>query len=678
MKTLRYYQKQALVNAKADLDKGIMNLVVQMPTGTGKSLTQNYFTKELAPIEEARTIFIGGFKRDLCVQAMDGYKENYPECVGRVPTADGRMVNGIGLVMGNDGDDVSARILITSAQTVTPPTLNDESAIENELIQKKDVVLLPNGGIGLNPKSKRRWLISPRFDRILQHGSVRLWLHDEAHHAPADSTLFILLQLREIYKHLGLPKLINIGFTATPMRNDGVAMSTVYERITYRLQDKEATEQGFILPVRDEVIRVNIMDEDKTTHKFKAAMNWTDRVIEAYEDHLLERDCVAFFVGPIDGLGPVQASRKLREAFQEKGYKAVHIDAGGVVDVDGTELSNKHRKRIYNQIKAKQIRIICNFDIVGEGIDLPIIDTVAFLRKVNEVACTQIIGRARRRFGNQTEAWVMDFTNQTVVISTVGTMTGTSKDLFNKVIVEPPKDNEEYDEDKMEADDSGTNARALNTLGWVQSAGNVYDLVKLQRRSKMMWYLHSNSEMSMACARYDKKTGARGDALLVTPPDWNKADLYAELLETDLQGDDLVRARLLHQVFSNFTLWHTRSLHDGAMKNGHFIRYQEIVYPPEAEFTFQGDNMNDLEEFAQLYAEQIHEYDESIASKKNKKWRKGTMTDKQLPLFKALWPDLDPSQYSSGEAGQLITFALSSRCVHTVIDMAEESLKVKL
>jgi superfamily II DNA or RNA helicase len=674
MKQLRYYQRQALTNAKNDIAKKIYNLVVQMPTGTGKSMTQNHFAEELAPIEEARTIFIGGFKRDLCVQAMEGFKENYPACAGRVSVGN-KLVNGIGLVMGSDGDDVSARIIIASAQTLTPSTLNDETAIENELVKKEDLELLPNGGVRLSKKSKRRYLVSPRYDRILEHGVPRLWEHDEAHHAPADSTLFIIMQTREIIRLLGLPPLINIGFTATPVRNDGVAMSNVYDRITYRLQDKTATEEGYILPVREDVIRVSIMSEEKTTHQFKAAVNWTDMVIKAWEDHLKSRDCTAFFVGPIDGMGAIDASKKLRQAFQDHGVKAVHVDAGGVIDTDGTQLSNKHRKRIYNEIRAGQIPVICNFDIIGEGIDLPIIDSVAFLRKVNEVNCTQIVGRARRRFGNQTEAWIMDFTGQTVVVGVVGEMTGVKKDIFGQPL--PVEQTDEKEDDENETRDTGENIRNATKLGWVHGADNVYSYDKVQRRSAMMWYLHHNGDMSLACSRFDYKAKTRGDALLITSPDWNEADRYAAMLETDISGPLLDTVQAMHVLRSNFIMWHTRSLYTKTLINGHEVREQEIVYPadPTQNFHIVSGSLDDIEEFAALYAQQIPGYDPSIASKKNKRWRAGTMTDLQLPLFKALCPKLLPEKYSSGEAGQLITYTLSSTVVHNLIKNAEAGMK---
>lgn len=967
----RHYQITALEHVRADIERGTYDVIVKMPTGTGKSLTQNIFTQALAPIQQYRTIFIGGFKRDLCLQAIEGYEENYPDVSNRIEVK-GRMVNGIGLVMHND-NDVSARVVVCSAQTIANRELNEDGVLENEKVKKSDLLLNEGGGVELSPLSKRRFLISPRFDEILKWGFPKLWIHDECfaagtlidgqpienlkvgdvvtafnettqqfekkkvvrlfihkpkgdvvrvkiagtalictanhpfytqrgwvaagelnvqdkvlrsdllsmwsgsysesangsqknrsvagiwqnillnrvytkncqrrvlqthgrdqsqirfrtdeekqsdayawytrqnethiaaypmeapdsrrernrihrtaahtgnsvggrlaygaagghaeaeagrlpdclqnrhcapgihdcnrggweepsriddqggrseenrfskwigvdsvtvleqssdgtyggmlpdglvynfeveelhtyiangivvhncHHAPADSTLFIIQQLKEMARLLKLSPMINVGFTATPMRNDGIALASVYDKVSYAYSDRAATEEGYILPVAD-AIRVQIMAEGGGGYKLKMVENWTDRVIEAWEAYGRPRDCSAFFVGPINGSGAIEASKILRQAFQDHGVDAVHIDGQNWIDVDGKVKSNKGRKGLYTRIKQRKIPVVCNFDVIGEGIDLPIIDTIFLLRSVNEVNFTQIMGRARRRFGDQTDALLVDFTGQELVLLMHGTMTGVKKDMLKEKVIPEFVDNTEDDENETIL--TGMNMRDASPMGVVQGLHNSYKPQAIMRRSKMQWYQHMDGDMSLACSRFKKKDeaeGGRGDALLLRSPYWTVADHYSSILDTDQPEKVLEIAGFLQRIYSSFSLWHTRGLFTGQMINNYWVRDQELV---SGDPLYMHEAMDEVEGYAAMYAENsIPFYDASIASKKGSSWRRGSVSAYQMPLFKALFPDDDPSKYSSGSAAQLITYKLSSDVVKATLKDAED------
>ncbi len=255
-------------------------------------------------------------------------------------------------------------------------------------------------------------------------------------------------------------------------------------------------------------------------------------------------------------------------------------------------------------------------------------------------------------------------------------MTGTKKDPFGAPLPPVEVSTEEDNEDQP-MEDRGESIRSANKLGWVHGADNVYSYAKVKRRSSMDWFLHeATGDMSLACARFDYTTGARGDALLITPPDWTKAERYQALLETELEGEQLRTVQALYQLYSNFTLWHTRSLYTKSVINGYSIRDQEVVYPDNdyEDFQKQSGALDEIEEYASLYAEQIPCYDPSLSAKKKNKWKKGTISEKQVPLFQALYPELNPTEYSGGEAAQLITWKLSSDVVKTPMKNAEESL----
>lgn len=666
---LRYYQEESITAVMRDMEAGQTRVIVALPTGTGKSAVQNNIVKRHYPVSKYRSIFIGGLNRALNYQGMRGFIKEYPDCQHLIEVR-GRMRPGIGIVMGRQSAP-DARIVVASAQTIAPPYLKDKKAIENQKITPEDVVMR-DGGIYLAAASERRWLISARMDEILAFGPLHSWLHDECHHAVSDTMLFTIKQLLLIYEFLELPPMHIIGFTATPSRNDERALANVFQRISYEMSYEDAQREGWLAPLAPNMETVKILTDVKPEQgdsaeqeNIDAAINWDERIIAAYKEKAPTRTAVAF-VGPINGLRAVEASRHLSKKFNEAGIASVHVDAEYWIDEQGVKHGNSEkgnsREDMMERALRGKIKVICNFNVFVEGVDLPILDCVLLARSVNEVSFTQILGRILRLFpGNpeygipaKTNALLIDFTGQPLVTVAYGTMVGTSVDPFSTPLPKEVGDKPET----ITIRSGGGNLRDDVPFGYVMGKDNVYHPISIGRKSKHVWHIASDAWMSMSIGEKN--------AVIITAPHYGTADKYLQMMNREnLDEDTMTTLDVLHSIFANFSVWHIK---DGAVLDGEAKR--------------QSPELDEIERFAGQYAEERPEY-ASALSKKGRGWRspnemasaaqiaylKGLLSSKPGTMQRVIEQQAAET-FTKNLAAQMITHELARRAIQNLLDAA--------
>lgn len=660
----REYQDEGIDAVMTHFNHGIFSVIAHLATGLGKSLMEQELVKRHFPIQKYRTLLIGGISRQLNFQAERGFRNQYPECQTKVQV--GKFLRpGIGLVMG-DLNQVDARIIIGSAQTLVEKGETNIEDPENQPITLNDVIMTPEGGIQLRPGSLRRFLVSPRFDEILLYGPIDLWEHDEAHHAPADGTLTLITRLNEVYKVLGLPPLKNAGFTATPVRADERALSNVYQKIAYSRSYRWAQENGFLVPLPPEnVYRVLIEGVDERwaqrgKHTAKDVHNWAKMIVKAYKDKAPGRTAIAF-TGQMGELGGVEASKQLAQEFNKSGIPAVHVDGECWIDEYGGKHSTSERHMMFEKIMKGKIKVICNFGVMVEGIDLPIVDCILLARKVNEVLFTQIIGRMLRLFRGvpnlgippKQDALLIDFTGQELVVLTVGTLLGTKVD---------PKTLKPIPDEQIEEEEilGGSDVRDLRKKGTVMGENNIYNIGKIIQKSPGAWYSDpQTATMSLAVSH--------ADMLFIHPPHYGTADRAASLLNRmdDLRDrtdpDQWRRVTDMldycRRVFSNFSLWHViRGEFDTGLKIPGFI-FINIDLP-----VLEADSIK--------YAYDHCQVADYIMEKKSWHKQKIPATTPQMDKLRQVMPEgyKLPKALTKGEASHLITHLLAERSVMKVIN----------
>jgi len=709
---LRNYQKRAIQSVVNSFNNGAISGVVAMATGTGKTVVTHEVTMTRFPPEQYRTLIIGGVNIDVCNQMEAAFLVMTPDLAGYYGE-NGRSSPGIGVVMA-DRDDANSRIVVASIQTLLADKV--EEYVVDPGFSSNDVYM-DGDRIFKTPTTSLPYLVSPRLDAILREGKLDFWVHDEVHHAPADGTLGLIRRLRVLYEFLGLEPMRFMGNTATPVRPDGRALFNVCERVFYSYPLHKAQEEGWIVPFADpQRVVVDLGYNNPHTSEYDVRVdslsNWTEMVAKTWRDLCLNNDGshrpTIIYTGNIHEYGPVEASKVLSASLNEQGIKSVHIDAIKTIDTDGAVLPKKERLKAFKRLMTGDIQVICNCNVIVEGIDIPPISSIFLLKKVNELVLTQIVGRGTRLFpGNdylpaKEDLLVVDFTGQQLVTSAICSLMGYMVDDENNfeedwealweefVFVWDSK----FDEIKIWLSDMqrlredmylrfeeainlalhkdhqftrkharlirqmilvfGENAlldeRDLVDAGFIQGKDVVYKLAEIVSSTDNDWATDTDTGMMYLPVGSD-------ESLFITPPNWShKVTVEASYRDYLQQGDrTLEKIKLFGMalnMFGKFTLWRITT---------------PKPYNGKARPLYSDENLIELFNSSMNYImEQMSP--EDIFMKKGRKWKAKKTDGKRVePTSGQIYairklsrmnnvPEPNFNELSKGEASKLINF----------------------
>ena len=226
---------------------------------------------------------------------------------------------------------------------------------------------------------------------------------DEFHHAAAPSYIKVL-------KHLQ-PKIL-LGLTATPERMDGEDIFQYFDyRIAAELRLPEAINRKLLCPfqyfgVTDNVDLNDIhwqrggYDLQELENVYTGNDLRSDNIIKSLNKYLndpLQVKGLGFCVG-------------VRHAE----YMASYFNKAGIPSDFLTGNSNDEiRNTIQNRLLKGDIKFIFVVDLYNEGVDIPQIDTVLFLRPTQSITVfLQQLGRGLRNSENKECLTVFDFIGQ--------------------------------------------------------------------------------------------------------------------------------------------------------------------------------------------------------------------------------------------------------------------------
>ncbi|MHB1484263.1 MAG: DEAD/DEAH box helicase family protein [Saccharofermentanales bacterium] len=222
---------------------------------------------------------------------------------------------------------------------------------------------------------------------------------DEFHHAAANSYKAII----EYFTPLFL-----LGLTATPYRMDNKDLfSLCNDNIVYELDLISAINRGILCPyqyyaVYDVVDYNNIgfvngkyrVDELEKEYKLGYRQQL---VLEKYKQFGGKRT--------IGFCASINHADDMTEYFIKNKIKAVAIHSGQLFNESASS-----RKKIIELFKKGEIQVIFVVDIFNEGVDIPEIDTVMFLRPTESyVIFLQQLGRGLRKDSTKKCLKVIDF-----------------------------------------------------------------------------------------------------------------------------------------------------------------------------------------------------------------------------------------------------------------------------
>lgn len=265
--------------------------------------------------------------------------------------------------------------------------------------------------------------VAARYDHLFCSVSMlcnrRLWeqvganfydfiIVDEAHHGPAES-------YRPIFKQFS-PRIL-LGLTATPERMNGESVAADFgNRFAAEIRLPEALEEKLLCPfhyfgVADPVSLVtdnfwrggkyDIAELEKVyTGAHALALQRLDVVVSSllrFEPDLERVRGIGFCVS-------IRHAEFMAEKFNERGIVSAVLVGETMTD---------ERTDLLNDFRAGKIRFLFTVDVLSEGLDIPDVNTVLFLRPTQSLTVfLQQLGRGLRHAPEKDCLTVLDFVGQ--------------------------------------------------------------------------------------------------------------------------------------------------------------------------------------------------------------------------------------------------------------------------
>ena len=349
---LRDYQQQNKAAIYKEWGRGSTNIMLQMPTGTGKTHLfasiikdlQDYFFKKaceahLKSWEERQRwalpkILVLVHRIELIEQIHDTLAEKYKHTSG--------IVSG-GMIMGE-----TKNVIVASVQTLS------------------------------RRKKLDKWEKDVNFDFIII---------DEAHHSTADS----YRRIRSAWPDARL-----LGVTATPYRLNHQPFTDVYDKLILSEPVYKFIEKGYLCQYDYCSIKPNSQIQYEIDH---LATDFSGDYDEQAMVNLLNQDRIrASILGTYEKFakgkkGIVYTINRLHNQmlaglFESHGYKVAYIDS---------QTPKEERNQTVDAFRKGEIEIIFNVNIFSEGFDCPDVEFIQLARPTKSLSMyLQQVGRGFR------------------------------------------------------------------------------------------------------------------------------------------------------------------------------------------------------------------------------------------------------------------------------------------
>jgi superfamily II DNA or RNA helicase len=226
---------------------------------------------------------------------------------------------------------------------------------------------------------------------------------DEFHHSAAKSYRKLLDYVK--------PKIL-LGMTATPERMDGKDVTEYFDnKIAAEIRLGEAINRKILSPfnyfaVTDEVSLkhiewkkggYNVSELEKVYTKNNQRANLIIDSIKKYTKNIKDVRALGFCVSKIH-------AEFMSKYFNKVGIPSIYLTS---------DSSNEERDSAKNKLNKKEVNFIFVVDLYNEGVDIPAIDTVLFLRPTESITVfLQQLGRGLRLYEGKDCLTVLDYVGQ--------------------------------------------------------------------------------------------------------------------------------------------------------------------------------------------------------------------------------------------------------------------------
>ncbi|MGG3556790.1 DEAD/DEAH box helicase family protein [Peribacillus frigoritolerans] len=217
---------------------------------------------------------------------------------------------------------------------------------------------------------------------------------DEFHHAAAESYQRVL----DYFK----PKFL-LGITATPDRNDNKDVYAICGgNVAFRMDFLEAIQRNWLAPFKyfgvyddtdySQVTWLGNRYDEKELLQLQLRDEMAQKVLNAWKDKRKTRT--------IGFCSSIRQADFLSDFFNRKGYWAISLHS---------RQKDMNRDDAISQLAAGALDIIFTVNLFNEGVDIPAVDTLLFIRPTESLTVfTQQIGRGLRLHDSKDHCVIID------------------------------------------------------------------------------------------------------------------------------------------------------------------------------------------------------------------------------------------------------------------------------
>lgn len=354
MKSLRYYQKEAIESLFDWWGCEAGNTLIELPTGTGKSIVLAETAKQCLQWPDTKILVVTHVKELI--------EQNYAELMGLWPEAPAG-INSAGV----GRRDVHTSITFCSIQSV--------------------------------------WRYAHKF------GKVDIVMIDEAHLIPRDTNTMYRKFLDDVLVINPYAKVV--GLTATPWRLDSGRLDDgddkLFDGICYSYGIRQAIDDGFLSRLVTKNTRMQLNTDGVGTRGGEFIAGELERAVDNEEANTAAIEETIHWAK--------QQGRKSWLFFCSGVTHAQHIcdglQARGIsCETIHAKTSKTDRKRIINDFKEGKITALASMNVLTTGFNAPAVDLIALLRPTKSAGLyVQMAGRGTRLHEGKTDCLVLDFAN---------------------------------------------------------------------------------------------------------------------------------------------------------------------------------------------------------------------------------------------------------------------------
>lgn len=350
---LRPYQQQLIDELFKAWAEGHQNVLIQLPTGGGKTI----ITSEVIKALKGPTLF--------CAHRME-------------------LISQPSLVLAQNG---IPHDIITNAQTI-------RSIIAIHMDE--------TGRTWYKPGAK---IIVASVDTLIRQTDARfnqieLLVMDEAHHVLKKNKWGKAAEM--------FPNAKGLYLTATPCRADGFGLGRhadgVIDHMIQGLTGRDLINQNFLSPyiIHNPSAHLDLSNVPVTSGGDYSAV----KLKEAITKSKIVGDIVQHYLKFAGGKLGITFAANLDSAVE---IATAYKDAGVSAEVISGNTPISVRARLMREFRARRIMQLVNVDILGEGVDVPAVEVVTFARPTQSYALySQQFGRALRPSPGKEKAIILD------------------------------------------------------------------------------------------------------------------------------------------------------------------------------------------------------------------------------------------------------------------------------